>query len=264
MIEALVITFREGLEAFLIVAITLAYLNKTGRRHLDKAVFAGIGAAILISATTGWHVKDLAQDPVMEGALALVSGALVASLTVMMMRAAKSMGRTMTDKLEAHAARDGFMALAGVFLFTILMIAREGMELALMLGTMTTYMSLGTLLTGTILGFGVVGLIGFLWVSQSQKINLKLFMQVTGIFLILFAVHLFIFGIHEIAEINALPFLSEDMNYTIHIATEPFGHDSMIAHFVTYSLLLVPCGWLLLAYARDKLSHASSSSSSMA
>ena len=34
MLQAFVITLREGLEAFLIVAISLAYLRKSGRREL--------------------------------------------------------------------------------------------------------------------------------------------------------------------------------------------------------------------------------------
>ena len=34
MLQAFVITLREGLEAFLIVAISLAYLRKTGRPGL--------------------------------------------------------------------------------------------------------------------------------------------------------------------------------------------------------------------------------------
>ena len=36
--QAFVITLREGLEAFLIVAISLAYLRKRGRGELTKAV----------------------------------------------------------------------------------------------------------------------------------------------------------------------------------------------------------------------------------
>jgi hypothetical protein len=43
MIQAFVITLREGLEAFLIVAISLAYLKKTGRTSLIPAVHWGIG-----------------------------------------------------------------------------------------------------------------------------------------------------------------------------------------------------------------------------
>ena len=41
MFQAFVITLREGLEAFLIVAISLAYLKKTGRSSLIPAVHWG-------------------------------------------------------------------------------------------------------------------------------------------------------------------------------------------------------------------------------
>jgi hypothetical protein len=38
MFNAFMITLREGIEAFLIVAITLAYLRRTGRESLRGAV----------------------------------------------------------------------------------------------------------------------------------------------------------------------------------------------------------------------------------
>ena len=47
MVQAFVITLREGLEAFLIVAISLAYLRKTGRTSLTAAVH------LLTSRTSG-------------------------------------------------------------------------------------------------------------------------------------------------------------------------------------------------------------------
>ena len=49
MLQAFVITLREGLEAFLIVAISLAYLRKSGRQELVPAVHWGIALAIVIS-----------------------------------------------------------------------------------------------------------------------------------------------------------------------------------------------------------------------
>ena len=49
MLEALVITLREGVEAALIVGITLAYLNKTGRVGLRKTVYAGLITAFVAS-----------------------------------------------------------------------------------------------------------------------------------------------------------------------------------------------------------------------
>ena len=48
-LQAFVVTLREGLEAFLIVAISLAYLRKTGRLELIPAVRWGIALSILIS-----------------------------------------------------------------------------------------------------------------------------------------------------------------------------------------------------------------------
>ncbi len=43
MLQAFVITLREGLEAFLIIAISLAYLRKSQRSELIPAVHWGIG-----------------------------------------------------------------------------------------------------------------------------------------------------------------------------------------------------------------------------
>ena len=47
MLQAFVITLREGLEAFLIIAISLAYLRKSGRTTLSPAVYWGTGVAVV-------------------------------------------------------------------------------------------------------------------------------------------------------------------------------------------------------------------------
>src|SRR5438132_1416927 len=53
MLQAFVITLREGLEAFLIVAISLAYLRKTGQQQLLPAVRWGILASVAFRALLG-------------------------------------------------------------------------------------------------------------------------------------------------------------------------------------------------------------------
>ena len=53
MLQAFVITLREGLEAFLIIAISLAYLKKTGRRSLIPAVHWGIAGSVALSILAG-------------------------------------------------------------------------------------------------------------------------------------------------------------------------------------------------------------------
>lgn len=249
MLETMIITFREGLEMFLIVAIMLAYLMKTGRPHLKEPVFWGIGIAVFISLTTGWHIAELAQDPIMEGSLALLAGALVASMTYTMMKASKNIRAHIGNKLNASAEKGGWSAILGVFGFTVVMIAREGMETAMMLGTMTASMNQGDVLAGAFLGFAAVGVIGFIWIKQSHRIHLRLFMQVTGVFLMLFCVHLFIYGFHELTEVSAVPFID---NFKWHTLSEPFEPGEPIGNLISAALLVVPCFWLAYSYAWDK------------
>ena len=249
MLETLLITFREGLEAFLIVAITLAYLTKTGRHNLKKPVYAGIIAALVISATTGWHIAALADTPLMEGALALVAGVLVASMTYYMMTHAHKMREHIGKTVEKHANKAGIGAIAGVFIFTVVMIAREGMETALLLGAISNKTNASQMMLGAGLGIGLTAFIGYLWASQSHKINLKLFMQVTGVFLFLFAIHLFLYGIYELTEVENSIFYND----AIHQAMKPWvSTKTLFGQLTIYGLLIVPCAWLMLSYAKDK------------
>lgn len=253
MFETLIITFREGLEAFLIVAIMAAYLIKTERKELMTPLYAGIAAAFLISATTGWHVAELAQNPIWEGTLALISGVLVASFTAFMMMNAKNIRGNIHEKMEKHASKTGYFAIIGVFLFTALMIAREGMETAMMLGAISAQTNAVEMWIGALLGLISVAAIGWLWTTQSNRINVKLFMQVTGIFLILFAVDLFVYGIHELSEMYAIPFIGLEANQVIHDASEVVGESSLFAKIIPYCLALIPAGWLLWSYADEKM-----------
>ena len=58
MLQMFVITLREGIEAFLIVAIALAYLRKTGRDALVPAVFWGTGAGVALSLILGIKLAE--------------------------------------------------------------------------------------------------------------------------------------------------------------------------------------------------------------
>lgn len=250
MLETLLITFREGLEAFLIVAITLAYLTKTGKSDLKKPVYYGIIVALSISATTGWHIADMADTPFMEGILALIAGFLVASLTYYMMTTAHKIRDHIGEKIEKHAAKTGIGAFVGVFIFTVVMIAREGMETALMLGAISGKTDGTQMIMGAFLGLSLTAFIGYLWASQSHKINLKLFMQVTGAFLFLFAIHLFLYGAYELTEVEGTIFYND----VVHQAMKPWvSTKTLFGQLTIYGLLAIPCAWLGLSFLKDRI-----------
>lgn len=250
MLETLLITFREGLEAFLIVAITLAYLAKTNRRAFVPAVYVGIGVALLLSAYIGHRISDEAEEnPAAEGLMSLVAGVLVASMTIYVMKTSSSIRSAIGTKLERHAVKPTFWALIGIFGFTVLMIAREGIETAIMLGTISAEADSSSLLVGAVSGLLLAASAGIIWVKQSQRINLRAFLQVTGVFLVLFSIRLFVYGVHELSEIGLIPYVN---NEPIHVATEPFGHDGLPAQILSYALLAVPCLWLAITFIKDR------------
>src|SRR5262245_5072338 len=126
MLQAFVVTLREGLEAFLIVAISLAYLRKSGRDELVPAVRFGIALSILISIAGAMLFARAANQALWEGVLCIAAAISVASLTVHMWRTARRIKKDIEGHLSASAMKTGAAAFAGVFLFTLLMITREG------------------------------------------------------------------------------------------------------------------------------------------
>jgi len=52
-IPTFVIFLREGIEASMVVAILLAYLDRTGQRHHFRTVYAGVAAALLLVTAGG-------------------------------------------------------------------------------------------------------------------------------------------------------------------------------------------------------------------
>jgi high-affinity iron transporter len=242
MLQAFVITLREGLEAFLIVAISLAYLRKSHRSDLVPAVHWGIGISVLLSIGAGMLFYRARNQALWEGILGLAAAVSVASLTLHMWRTGKRIKTNIEGHLHSAGLKTGTAAFAGVFLFTLLMITREGMETALLMGTLV-FQHMGTdVIVGAIGGVMVAGYVASLWSRHGHKVNLGLFFQVTAVFLLVFVVQLLIYGFHELTEANVLPY-----SEPLHMATEPYGPDGFYGRWLTYLLVLLPMAWLAFA-----------------
>ena len=242
MLQAFVITLREGLEAFLIVAISLAYLKKTGRRDLTPAVHWGIVASVILSIGAGILLQRAANQALYEGVLAMVAAVLVASLTVHMWRASKRMKRQIEGRLEESSLRSGAAAFAGVFFFTLLMITREGMETALLMNALLFQVQSMAVVGGAVAGTALAAVVAWLWSRYGHRVNLARFFQVTAVFLFVFVFQLIIYGFHELTEANIFPY-----SEPLHWATEPYGPDGVYGKWLTYLLVLLPMGWLAVS-----------------
>jgi high-affinity iron transporter len=242
MIQAFVITLREGLEAFLIVAISLAYLKKTGRRALLPAVHWGIAVSVLLSIGAGLLLAQANNQALWEGVLALTAALLVASLTMHMWRAGKRMKKEIEGRLEASSLKIGRAAFFGVFGFTLLMITREGMETALLMTQLVFTVQSTQIISGAAAGTLCAAAVAWLWSRYGYRVNLSRFFQVTAVFLLVFVVQLLIYGFHELTEANVFP-----NSQPLHDATEAYGPDGVYGQYFTYLLILLPLGWLAVS-----------------
>jgi len=243
MLQMLVVTLREGIEAFLIVAIAIAYLRKTGRDGLVPAAWWGTGVAVTLSFVLGVFLAEFVVLPIWEALLAAVAAALVISMVVYMLKHAKKLRGEIGGRIETASLSPGTGAWAGVFLLVLLMITREGMEMAFITATLARQEESLHMLWGALIGIALAAALAWGWSRYGHRVNLGLFFQVTSIFLVLFALQLLVYSFHEATEANALPI---DNQYW-HIATEPYGPEGKYGAMLSYALVLLPGLWIAWA-----------------
>jgi hypothetical protein len=151
--QGFTIALREGIEAFLIIALTLSYLKRTGREALARAVYWGAAVSVITCTAAGFLFSKATNQSLWEGILALTAAILVGSLLLYMKRISKSLKSDLENRLETRAgAGTGNRALWGVFAFTVLMITREGMETALLIATALFQLKSSAVFLGLALG----------------------------------------------------------------------------------------------------------------
>ncbi|MEA2164262.1 MAG: high-affinity iron transporter [Thermoanaerobaculia bacterium] len=245
MIPALIIVFREGFEAFLTVAIIFAFLRKTGRDWLRPAVYAGIATSVVASFALGWFLMRVSEhQSLIEGILGVVAAVLVASFVVHVWRVAPRMKGDMERRLDTYtSATSRFLAIAGVFLFTVLMVTREGMETALMLIQVRN----SRFIIGSLLGIAAAAAMSWAWAHYGHRIDIKRFFQVTGLFLLLFTIQILFYSVHEFSEAEVLGRWSE----AIHNATEPYSPVGIYGKWISIAMVGLCAAWLVGVSMKD-------------
>ncbi|HUN67995.1 MAG TPA: FTR1 family protein [Burkholderiales bacterium] len=246
--DMLIIALREGIEAFLIVAIAAAYLRKTGRAALLPAVWAGTAVALAVSLFVGGWLLEYAVQPIYEGLLAAIAAALVISMAVYMNSAGRRMGKEIGERLETAAVMPGAGAWLGVFLFVVLMVSREGVETAFMTIAVAKNEGNEALVAGALIGIALAVTLAWAWLRWGRRVNLTLFFQATSIFLILFSLQLLLYAFHEFTEAEALPL---DNTYW-HVATEEWA-EGRYAKIYSALMVLAPLAWAAYASLRARL-----------
>jgi len=209
MLQAFIITLREGVEAALIVGITLAYLAKIGRTDLRKSVYAALGAAFVGSIGAAVLISHMKwNQDIFEGWVMLVAAGFVVTMIIFMMKTGRKLKGDIENKVGLFARND---AGIGLFLFVFLMVLREGVETVLILSAVTLNSSELLSFIGTSLGVVVAIAFGVMFVKGSVRINLQKFFKVTTAILFFVAAQLLVSGLHELSENGVLPSSRQEM-----------------------------------------------------
>jgi len=211
-IVSLLITFREGIEASLIVGILFGFLKKTGQTRYAKYVWAGVAAAVLVSVLVASAILAVGAElegpaePIFEGTMLFIAVGLVTAMIFWMRYQSRTLKSSLENEMSAAVQKGHPRALFATAFFAVV---REGIETALFIAAIGfTNKGIDTL-AGSLLGLGFAALVGYLIFASTLRLNLRTFFSVTSILLLIVAAGLFGRAIHEFIEVGLLPALRE-------------------------------------------------------
>jgi len=238
--DSLVITFREGIEAALVIGIMLAFVRKTGRSGLGRWILGGTVAAVGFSVITAivLGLSGIATDnPLVEGVLYAIAAVAVLSMVVWMWRNSRSVRGHVESRMQTILDTNKSTHRVGLslFLLAFFMVAREGVETVLFISAGALEGSHApSLVIGGVVGLGLAVTYGVMFARGSARIDLKLFFTLTSIVLVLLSAKLVGGSIHEFEEVGLLP-MSETMAHFF----DAFG-GSPVIDWLFLAALVVP------------------------
>ena len=190
-----VVTLREGFEATLVIGIVMACLKKAKQTELYRWVYLGICGGVFASVAVGFLLAGVVSGveatggiyaPVikelLEGIFGLVAIAMLSWMLLWMTKQAKSLKGEVEGAISS--ALDNNNAGKAVFILIFIAVVREGFETVLFI--LAKFQQNWTLpAIGAIAGLVLAGAMGIALFSLGVRINIRLFFQVMGIFLLL-------------------------------------------------------------------------------
>lgn len=239
MVSSLLITLREGLEAALIIGIILAFLANTDNRQWFKHVWLGTASAIAVSIVAGVILFltvgafEGKGEEIFEGSAMLLAAGVLTWMIFWMRKQAVNIKEQLHGEIKSAISGGSSYALVGLAFIAVL---REGIETALFLfaATRETESTLLSLIGGLI-GLIAAIVIGYAVYKGTSRLNLRMFFNVTGFLLILFAAGLVAHGIHEFQEAEVFPIVIEHVWDINHIVPDNSGIGSFFAAVFGYN-----------------------------
>ncbi|MHB1433344.1 MAG: FTR1 family iron permease [Streptosporangiaceae bacterium] len=235
-----VIFLREGVEASMIVAILLAYLNRTGQRRYFRDVFIGVGAALLLAGAAGvvayLTIRTYAGSRVQtifETITFLAAAVLLTYMTFWMRSHARGLKADLQSRADAAMGRG---TRTGLSLLAFQAVGREGVEtvvFTLAIAFSTT--ARGGMLAGGAIGLAIALAIAVAMYRLGHRINIGRFFTVVGTLLMVFAAGLLVDAVQNMQELGWLPVATRQLWHTGTILNENSALGDIAHSFLGYA-----------------------------
>jgi high-affinity iron transporter len=208
LVPALLLSFREGLEAALILGIVFGVLRRVGRTDQSRIVWLGAGLAGLssLAAGLGLHALGLSfegeAEQIFEGLAMLLAAGVLTWMIFWMARQGRSVQTELERDVRQAALGGGRWAL---FSLAFIAVLREGIELVLFLTAAAFTTTAAVTLIGGMVGLTAAAIAGWLLFATTRRLNISAFFTVTSVLLMIFAAGLVAHGIHELNELGWVP-----------------------------------------------------------
>jgi high-affinity iron transporter len=239
MLATFVIFLREGVEASMIVAILLAYLNRIGRREHFRDVFIGVGAALLLATAGGAVAYETIRSydgsrtqAIFETGTYLVAATVLTYMTFWMRNHARSLSKEL--RARAEAALDG-RARWGLGLLAFQAVGREGLETVVFTLAIIFSTSTGGALLGASIGLACALGIAFVIYRLGHRLNLGRFFTIIGVLLMVFAAGLVADSVENLQQLGWLPLLDAPMWHSARLLSEDSAFGDVLHSFFGYS-----------------------------
>ncbi|TAN73551.1 MAG: FTR1 family iron permease [Gallionella sp.] len=251
MLNALIVVWRESLEAMLVIGILLAWIARQPdpaplRRGLWFGVLAGLGLAVALGFATFAAQSQLEGEALetFQVGMVLFAAALIVQMVIWMRRH----GRQMKRQLEEQAARAS--GILGIGAVTALAVAREGAETVMFLyslGLEAGGAALLGLAGAAAAGIALAAASGWIIARGARFLSYRVLFRTSEILLLLIAGSLLAAGIDRMIGLDWLPPLLDPVWDASALLDDRQGAGRILADFLGYRAR--PSGTLLIAYA---------------
>jgi high-affinity iron transporter len=208
-IQALLITFREVLEALLIVGIITTYLKRMDNKKYTKYVWLGAGLAVLASigvallfqvVFTGF--ASMGSEIYLKVGIMIVSTLLLTQMVFWMAKHSKDLKGNMQGKMDNFISSGN---VVGMVIHSFLVVLREGVETVFFFAAITGG-NIGAAMQGwgAVSGAVIAAVVSYFFFRGTMKVPLSTFFKVTGVFIILITAGLLVQAISILQDIGMI------------------------------------------------------------